>query len=144
MAFCAASCAGWRGKALNNKHTTRKQRTTCRLVAGGAASAVHMCPARPAMEDLPGPSPPDLRRDRRLQALIDRLSCDHFPSSRNSFGECAKNRDGTSVRATVRAPDNRHILDVLSLQSIQVWSVVFELSLDHGLGAIVSSVACIR
>ena len=64
-------------------------------------------PPRPAMKDLLGSTTPNLRRDHRVQTMINRLSCDCTPPSRYSFGECAKGGDSASMRSTIGAPDDR-------------------------------------
>ena len=128
---------------VHYKNSRGKHRKACALRAGGIASGVRMRSPWPAVEDLPSRPSPNLCGNCGMQALINRLRCNRAPSSRNSFGECAKNGDGTSVWSAVGAPYERRVFNILSLQSTQMWSVVFELPLDHGFGAIVSSVACI-
>ena len=93
------------------------------------------------MEDLLGGAAPNLRRDRRLKTMVDRLSCDRAPPSRNSFGERAKDGDGTSIGSAIGAPDERRVFNILPFQGAQMWPVMLELSLDHRLCAIVSRIA---
>ena len=105
-------------KRIQDKEcSTRKAKGPRALGAGGVARTIRMCTTRPAVEDLPGRSPPNLCGNRRLQTLIDRLRCDRTPSSRNPFGECAKNGDGTSVWPAVGAPYERRVFNIMPLQS---------------------------
>ena len=92
------------------------------------------------MEDLLGSATPNLSGDRRVQTMVDRLSRDCTPPSRNSFGECAKDGDSAGMRSTIRAPDDRCVLDVLSLQRAQVLAIVFQFPFHHRLCAITASV----
>ena len=82
-------------------------------------------PPRPTMKDLLSSTTPDLSRNRGVQTMVDRLSRDCAPPSRNLFGECAKDGDSAGMRSTIRAPDDRSVLDVLSLQRAQVLAIVF-------------------
>ena len=75
-----------------------------------------------------------------MQAVVDRLSRDCTPPSRNSFGECAKDGDSAGMRSTIRAPDDRCVLDVLSLQRAEMLTIVFQFPFHHRLCAVTASI----
>ena len=72
-------------------------------------------PPGPAMKDLLGSTTPNLCRDRRVEAMVNRLCCYCTPPSRYSFGECAKDGDSASMRPTIGAPDDRRVFNILAL-----------------------------
>ena len=97
------------------KHTAGKHMEARVLHAGDIAGRVRVCSTRPAVEDLPSRPTPNLCGDCGMQALIDRLRCNRAPSSRNLFGECAKNGDGARIWSAVGTPYERRVFNILSL-----------------------------
>ena len=123
---------------VNTVHGHGKQESLSSAVA--ISKTLIASPPGPTVKDLLSSATPDLCGDRRMQAVVDRLSRDCTPPSRNSFGECAKDGDSAGMRSTIRAPDDRCVLDVLSLKRTQVLAVVFQFPFHHRLCAITASV----
>ena len=92
--------------------------------------------ARPTTHYLPRGAPPDLNRYLGIEMLVDGRGAGKPTSSRNSFGECAKNGEGVGVRSTIRAPDHRLVFDVLAFQCGEVRAIKRQLALMHGFDAV--------
>ena len=75
-----------------------------------------------------------------MQTVVHRLSRDCAPPSRNSFGECAKDGDSAGMRSTIRAPDDRCVLDVLSLQRAEMLTIVLQFPFHHRLCAVTANI----
>ena len=117
----AACCRahGGEGEKKNKKHTrqrmlyTKRQGTTHTRRWRSRQGSPHVL----HQASCPGRSPQNLRGSRRLQTLVNRLRCDRTLSSRNLFGECAKNRQGTSAWPAAGASYQRRVFRILPLQS---------------------------
>ena len=95
--------------------------------------------AKPTPKYLLGGSTPDIGCNGALQAVVDGCRSSSATSSRDTFGESAKNSDSTAVRPTVGAPGEWYVLNVLLLQDTKVGTVVIHLALKHGGRAVRSS-----
>ena len=116
---------------LRTKNTLcKKAPTTTRRLGDGSSKRFIMRATRPALKHLLGGATPNFRRDRRMEAVVHRLSCHCSPPSRNPFGECAKDGDSTIVRSSIGAPDKWGVLDVLPFQSTQMLPIVLQLPAD--------------
>ena len=100
--------------------------------------------AGPAPEYLLGGSTPDFGCNGALHTVVDGCRSSSATSSRDTFGERAKNSDSTAVRPTVGAPGEWYVLDVLLLQDTKIGGVVIHLALKHGGRAVRSSADGVR
>ena len=95
--------------------------------------------ARPAPKDLSGGSAPYFGCDGALHAVVHSGRSSSATSSRDTFGERAKNSDSTAVRPAVGAPGEWDILNILLLQDTKVGTMVLHFALKHGGRAVRSS-----
>ena len=95
--------------------------------------------ARPAPKNLLGGSAPNFGGNGALHTMVYSCRCSSATSSRNTFGESAKNSDSTTVRPAVGAPSEWYVLNVLLLQDTEIGAIVFHLALEHGRSAVRSS-----
>ena len=93
-------------------------------------------PARPTPKYLLGGSTPDLGSNCALHAMIDGCSSSSAASSRDSFGESAKNSDSTTVWPAIGTPDEWDVLNVLLFQDSGISAIVIHLALEHGCCAV--------
>ena len=94
---------------------------------------------RPAPKNLSGGSAPHFRCNGALHTVVHSGRSGSATSSRNTFGERAKNSDSTAVRPAVGAPSEWYVLNVLLLQNFEIGVIVIHLALKHGRSAVRSS-----
>ena len=95
--------------------------------------------ARPAPKYLLGGSAPNFGGNGALHAVVYSCRSSSATSSRDTFGERAKNSDSTAVRPAVGAPSEWYVLNVLLLQDTEIRAIVIHLALEHGRSAVRSS-----
>ena len=95
--------------------------------------------ARPAPKNLLGGSTPDFGGNGALHTMVYSCRRSSATSSRDTFGERAKNTDSTAVRPAIGAPSEWYVLNILLLQDTEIRAVVIHLALKHGRSAVRSS-----
>ena len=104
-----------------------------RIPRGTRLASVARVPltARPAPKYLLGESAPDFGGNDTLHAVVYSCRSSSATSSRDTFGERAKNSDSTAVRPAIGAPSEWYVLNILLLQDTETRAIVFHLALEH-------------
>ena len=100
--------------------------------------------ARPAPKNLLGGSAPNFGGNGALHTMVYSCRCSSATSSRDTFGERAKNSDSTTVRAAIRTPSEWYVLNILLFQHAEIRAIVIHLALEHGSSAVRSSADGVR